>query len=435
MNERGAEIWAAVSDAFGQRRGESARRLWLQGARAAGLSRGLFTLDVGTPAAKAAIDARYLDELQELFRELTGSTVRIVTRVGPDPAQRPPAPLPPLPGSLLRPGRFVVTPSNRLAHEAVERLALTPRGWNPLTLHGPPGSGKTELARHALARLRQLGEAQDPLVLSAPALTRDVSSAARSGRLAALRAEWGARDLLVLDEVHRLRGQPRCRAEAAALMHDLLAAGRRVLVLSRHAPAQLKGFDERLPSLLQGGMVIPVAEPDTDDRIAMLTAIAEELPRPPAPEVVPALAARCPGTLADAVRVLQRAALDADERDVPLDLALLGHRLAGPTPAEATLGSVVDAVATVAGVQADRIRTREKSRDVAAARHLCVYLATRSLGFSARQVCRSLGHVSPSLAGYARRVVEARRQSDAAYDRLVHDLQARLQGAQRDFQW
>ncbi|HTE05790.1 MAG TPA: DnaA/Hda family protein, partial [Planctomycetota bacterium] len=337
---------------------------------------------------------------------------------------------------LPRPAHCLVTAANRLAHRAVERFVMAPAaGWNPLFLYGPAGTGKTELARHALARLEEAGELHDPLVLSGPALMRDVARAARTGTLAQLQQEWLARHVLVLDEAHRLRGQRRSQAEAASLVSGMLERGRRVLVLSRHAPRQIVDADARLQSLFLSGMVVSLAEPDTADREAVLAAIAHELPGRVLPGVTATLAARCPGTLTDAVRMLQRTALDAAAAGQALSQALLDRRLSGPTPVENSLGAVIATISEVTGVAGARIRSAEKSRDVAAARHLCVYLATRSLGLSARQVCRALNLSSPSIAAYARRIIEQRRAEDPSFDQLVHRLQARLEGAQRDFAW
>jgi chromosomal replication initiator protein len=444
MNAAGVDIWQAVSEAFTRLRGSKAAELWLADARPAGLRRGLFTLDVATPAAKAAIDARYLGDLQELFRQLTGSPVRVLTRVAEaldEPvlvaAPRPGLTETELPVALARPQAFVHTAGSRLAHRAVERFVLAPAaGWNPLFLYGPAGCGKTELARLALSRLRENGEAHDPLVLSGPALTRDVSRAARGGTLPQLQADWGRRDLLILDEAHRLRGQRRSQAEAASLIAGMLQRGCRVLLLSRHAPQQILDADARLLSWFLGGMVVAMSEPDTADRRAVLAAVALAVDVPVEPDVVEALATRCPGSLCDAVRVLQRAALDCRQEGAErLDVSRLDRRLAGPTPAEASMEAIVTAISASSGVARERICSAEKARDVVAARHLCAYLATRSLGLSARQVSRSLGLASPSLVGYARRAIDRRRESDAAFDGQVHALQARLQGAQRDFAW
>ncbi len=481
MNSQGSDIWQVVTAAFTQLRGAAAAERWLAAARPASFRRGLFTLDVPDLACKAAIDASYLGDLQALFREFTGSPVRVLTRVaaedelsllsravqgargtgagagveaelalsgrslvgaefadgdvpgaGAPSGRRGEGMALPLP----RPARCLVTAGNRIAHRAVERFVVTAVSeWNPLFLYGPAGTGKTELARHALSRLAEAGELHDPLVLSGPALMRDVTRAARTGTLAQLQHEWQSRHMLVLDEAHRLRGQRRSQAEAASLVAAMLERGRRVLVLSRHAPRQIVDADARLQSLFLSGMVVSLGEPDTGDREAVLASIAHELPGHILPGVTATLAARCPGTLTDAVRMLQRTALDAAEAGLPLTQSLLDRRLCGPTPAENSLRAIIETLCEVTGVASARIRSAEKSRDVAAARHLCVYLATRSLGLSARQVCRALNLSSPSIAAYARRIVEQRRAADPSFDQLVHGLQARLEGAQRDFAW
>ncbi len=174
-------------------------------------------------SAKAALDARYLGDLEGLFLQVTGSPVRVLVRVaaeeaaaeaggaagdlsaalrlngaglerGAAPAPAPGAAAEPMggprndwPSVLLRPERFCVTAANRLALRAAERFVLSPAGWNPLFIYGPAGCGKTDLARHVLAALLAAGEAREPLVMSGPALTRDASRAARTGGLAALR--------------------------------------------------------------------------------------------------------------------------------------------------------------------------------------------------------------------------------------------------------
>jgi len=442
MNAPGAEIWKAVSSAFGSLRGERARALWLADARAGELRRGLFTLDVPNPAAKAAIDARYRGDLEALFLQLTGSHVRVLTRLAEEPVSVAPPPPPartatgPAAEPPLRAAAFVPTASNRLALRALERFVLAPEaGWNPLFVHGPAGCGKTELASEALRRLRDGQTSLDPLVLSGPALSADVSRAARAGTLNGLRAGWLGRDVLVLDEAHRLRGRRRSQTEACALIEAAVHAGHRVLVLSRHAPRALALIDPRLLSWYQSGMIVALAEPDSADREAILSAAAAQIGVEVEPEAVAALARRCPGTLADAMALLQRAAQEAQERGEALGLAALDRRLAQPTPAERSLRAVVDVVGRQLGVSPERIGSPEKTRTVAAARHLCAYLATHSLGLPTRQVCRSLGSASPSLVAYARRAVEERRAREPEFDRLVHALQARLQGAQRDFPW
>ena len=109
--------------------------------------------------------------------------------------------------------------------------------------------------------------------------------------------------------------------------------------------------------------------------------------------------------------------------------------LTSASPAERRLEALVQMLSEETGVAVERIRSAEKSRDVASVRHLCVHLAHRTLGLSARQICRALGLRSPSVVAYARRAVERRSGMDAEFAALLRRVPERLAGAQRDLDW
>lgn len=445
MNDPAVAIWREVCDRFARLRGERARELWLDASRPSSFRRGLFLLDLPNDATKAAVDGRYTADLESCFREVTGSPVRVRTRVHDEPAAeadtRPPRPRTP---AELRHAREVSAPTtstfvrhdaNGLATRAVENFADPSQPYSLLFVHGPAGSGKTALGRHALRLLRAQGLAQRPVVLSGEALTEDVGRAARRGAFGTLHDDWRGADLVILDEAHRLRGRKRTQREALTMLVNVLESGGRVLVLSRHPAREIHVLDRRLQSYLDGCMAVELHAPSRPDREAVLAAAAESLPLDVDGCVVPALATRCAGTLTDAIDVLNRAAARASRAGVPLALAAVERHLThaeegGPANFEALLRAVSERY----DVSIERLRSSEKARDVAAARHLCIYIASRSLGFSAREVARHMRLQSPSVLAYARRRVEARRADDPAFDAFVRELQSSIEGAQRDLE-
>jgi len=458
MDIPGGKIWSEVSEAFGRLRGMQVRDLWLRDARPHSFSRGLFTLDVFDAAKKQAIDSCYRADLEEIFREITGSPVRLRTRVsapaapagglvddqggsGPvaagDPRRgrgRRVTAAPVLP--TLQSARFAVSPANELAHAAGMRLVQPGQhGFHALFVHGPAGSGKTALAGEVLRLLAETDPACDPLVLSGETLSRDVSRASHARTFGALQRRWAAHDAIVLDEAHRLRGQRVAQTVAVSLLAPVLARGGRVLVLSRHAPRDIQGLDERLVSHFESGLVVALRQPDDADRAAVLRAVCENLPAVVPADAFDAVCERCPGTLTEAVDLLRRVAAVAASSGREVLLSDLEPRLARGAGGLRNLDALVNLVCAETGVSAERLRSAEKSRDVAILRHLCVYVASRSLGLSSRQICRSLRLRSPSIVAYSRRAVERRRGTDPEFERLIHTLQARLAGAQRDFEW
>ncbi len=440
MNGPVADIWRAVSEEFGRMRGDRARDLWLREAQPVSFRRGLFTLNLHDEAAKAAVDARYLGDIESILLDFTGSPVRVLTRVGPNGDDGPKAAAESLP---QRAGEFppaalpfVVTDRNRLVYEAVSAFAESPgAGFDLLFIHGPEGCGKTALMRHAFERMCARESHVDPLVLSGETLTQDVSRAARNGTLARLRRAWRGHGSVLIDEAHRLRGRARSQHETASMLAPLFEAGGRVLIMSRHAPAEVHLLDDRLHSYFQATLQLELPRPATEDREAVLTALAATLRVPMDAEVPSLVASRCPGTLTDGVALMQRVANKARGSGRPISAELVEPWLTRPGRAAAGMDDLVRLVAAETSVEMERIRSAEKSRHVAAARHLFIDLATRSLGISARQVCRYLRLNSPSVVGYAKRAVERRRHNEPEFDKLVHDLQTTMEGAQRDLSW
>lgn len=501
MDGIGSDIWTAVADGFRRLRGVAAHDLWLGRAEPHAFRRGLFTLGVENTDVEAALDGPYRADIESLFREITGSPVRLRIQVtAPSTSQststssrlspqvsspadgvsspsrpRPAAPrdrraagTPPVPqhstsstlpgngtAAAARPPRdpsqdlphdpprnptrvpaLVDTTANRLVLRAAESWVDDPAGgFNPLFIHGPAGSGKTALGAHALARLATQEPDLDPLVLSGESLAADVGAASRTRSFGRLQRSWADRDVLVIDEAHRLRNRYTAQSMVVSLVEPVLRRGGRVLVLSRHPPGDIFALSDRLLSHFLGGMVVALREPDPASRRAVLASVAAVLPVAVDEGVTKAVAERCPGSLSDAIDLLRGAANLAAAAGRAVEHADVQQQLRQPSPADRRLDDLIATLADETGIEAERICSAEKSRNVAAVRHLCVYLSSHSLGLSSRHICRSLRLRSPSIVAYARRAVERRRRLDADFEQLVQRVQGRLEGAQRDLEW
>lgn len=448
MEGPGNDIWREVADVFERRCGRSARELWLATAQPHSFHRGLFTLDFDDASAKAAVDARYRAELESIFQEITGSPVRLRTRAADEAESGAASPL----DDATRDARANAAPANErrdpglvgplleleaqdMARRALDAFVAGQDGFRFLVLHGPEGCGKTALATHTLQRLEAQQRVRSPLVLSGRALSLDVQHAARTKTFGELQRRWGQHDLLVFDEAHRLRGQRTTQAVATSLITPCLERGGRVLVLSRHAPALIHDLGDGLRSHLESGLTLPIKAPTQQERARVLTSVGAQMPTLVAEHLVEALARRGPPSLGVAVSTLRDAAERAAASGRALESRDLPLALARNSPAEDQLDQLVALVSEQSGVEVARLRSAEKSRDVAALRHLCVHVAHRSLGLSARQICRSLGLKSPSVVAYARRAVERKRSLDPEFDALARRLPEQLAGAQRDLDW
>ena len=172
---------------------------------------------------------------------------------------------------------FVVGPANRLAAAAARRAAQSPgQGYNPLFLYSDSGLGKSHIL-NAIAHLcdrHHPGRAvrYQPLELYLSELTEAMTN----GSEAALGARYHGLDLLLLDDVQFLEGQPEAQEMLLRLLDRITARGGQTVLASDRSPAEIDGLDSRLLNRFSGGLIVDIGPPDLETRTAILRRKAEE---------------------------------------------------------------------------------------------------------------------------------------------------------------
>lgn len=178
-------------------------------------------------------------------------------------------------------GSFVVGSSNRLAHGAALTVTEKDTPFNPLFIHGGVGIGKTHLLHAIGLELRQTHKR----VLYAPAASfiddfmtalRSKSTSARS----AVRDRYRDVDVLLLDDIQFLQGKEATQEEFFHTFNALQQKGSQVVLTSDRPPADLGGFEDRLRSRFDWGLVAEISAPDLDMRTTILKRKAESMGAP-----------------------------------------------------------------------------------------------------------------------------------------------------------
>jgi hypothetical protein len=149
---------------------------------------------------------------------------------------------------------FVVGPGNRMAAAAARRVAEAPRtAYNPLLIHGLPGSGKTHLLQAVGALALAVRPELRVLYMTADGLVDRVSAAVGSGSMDALRDELLEAELVLLDQVHALGGKARTQEELLALWDELEWTAQIVLAAES---ADLPGIEPELRARFVRGLAV-----------------------------------------------------------------------------------------------------------------------------------------------------------------------------------
>ena len=186
---------------------------------------------------------------------------------------------------------FVVGPSNRLAFTAAQAVAEGPGvAYNPLFLYGRSGLGKTHLLHAAGAGAQEHHKKLGVRYLTLEEFVEQFHAAVAATQLEAFRRSAEETDFLLLDDVQFLAKHREMQAELLRLSERMQGAGRQLILASDRPPSEIEDIDERLISRLSGGLLVDLATPDFETRLAILRRKAEERGTSFSPGVLEAVA-------------------------------------------------------------------------------------------------------------------------------------------------
>jgi chromosomal replication initiation ATPase DnaA len=235
---------------------------------------------------------------------------------------------------------FVVGPSNRLAATAAQAVAVGPGvTYNPLVLYGRSGLGKTHLLHAvgfgALAQQEKLRV----MYLTLEEYVEQYHAAVAAGQADAFRRSIGECDLLLLDDVQFLEQHRELQSELLRLSEEMQAVNRQLVLTSDRPPAEIGELDERLITRLSGGLLVDLAPPDYETRLAILRRKAEERGTSFQQGVLETVAEIGAGNVRELVGLVNRLIAFQAVSDAPLTpagaRALLVEEAAAAAPGEA----------------------------------------------------------------------------------------------------
>jgi chromosomal replication initiator protein len=287
---------------------------------------------------------------------------------------------------------FIVGNSNRLAHAAAQAVANNPaHAYNPLFIYGGVGLGKTHLL-HAIGHVA-LGKNMMVTYVSSEKFTNDMVNAIRTQSNEEFRRIYRNTDVLLVDDIQFIAGKEGTQEEFFHTFNSLQSANKQIVLTSDRPPKSIQTLEERLRSRFEGGMIADIQPPDLETRIAILRSKAESLSFLVPPEVLTHIAQRVPSNIRELEGALTRVVGRAELLNQPLtmDLAVAALEDVLAYKGAHTVDNVVVAVAKFYHLDPEQLRGRDRSKEVAYARQIAMYLAREETEASLPQIGAALG--------------------------------------------
>jgi chromosomal replication initiator protein len=166
---------------------------------------------------------------------------------------------------------FVVGASNQFCYSACWQVAQRPaQSYNPLFLYAGVGLGKTHLMHSIGHAMWQRDNKARVVYVTSEKFTNDFIEHVRTGRMPEFHARYRQSDVLMIDDIQFLSGKPETQIEFFHTFMHLVEAGKQIVISSDRPPRTLKGMEDRLVSRFSMGLVADIGDPSLETRMAIL---------------------------------------------------------------------------------------------------------------------------------------------------------------------
>jgi chromosomal replication initiator protein len=361
------------------------------------------------------IENHFSDQLKTIATEVLPGKPEISYQVNPELAQngkpREPQKTEPRPSQevtnkkLRRKLRnsldtFIVGPGNELAYNAISSVAekiISP--FNPLFIHGGCGLGKTHLLQGLCNTLTERHPNIGWHYVSGEEFTNQFIVAIKGGSLDAFRRQYRNVDVLVIDDVHFFAKKQATQEEFLHTYNAINAAGKQVVMASDTHPKSIDQINNSLTDRFISGMVVQIDPPDRDTRAQIIEARALQLGHCLPPHVVALIADRVKGNVRELEGAILKLFAYASLCNKPIGLEIAekvvreyGHQDHG----DIRISRIEQNVAEYFTVSVADIHCANRTRNVALARAVAMYLTRKHTAMSYPEIGKSMGNKNHS---------------------------------------
>jgi chromosomal replication initiator protein len=331
---------------------------------------------------------------------------------------------------------FVIGGSNRFAHAAAVAVAEAPaKAYNPLFIYGDSGLGKTHLL-HAIGHYAEnLYSGIRVRYVSSEEFTNDFINSIQNNRSSSFQSRYREIDILLIDDIQFLQRAVETQEAFFHTFNTLHDHSKQVVITSDVAPKHLTGFEDRMRSRFEWGLITDVQAPDLETRIAILRKKAQSERLQVPDEILEYMATKVSSNIRELEGTLIRVTAFANLNRTQVDLQLVQTVLKDLiTLDEDNVIAPVDIINHTADyfkLSVDDLYGSSRSQAVATARQIAMYLCREMTSLSLPKIGQLFGNRDHTTVMYAnKKISELMKERRSIYNQVT-ELTSRIKQNQR----
>ncbi|WP_295145035.1 chromosomal replication initiator protein DnaA [uncultured Campylobacter sp.] len=382
------------------------------------------------------IQTKYAAKIAHLFEVKTGQKpvveVQAPTKTTSKPAKKVDVKEIKAQSSLLNPSytfeNFVVGDSNQFAFLSAKAVSEQPgKIYNPLFIYGPTGLGKTHLLQ-SVGNFCLNGGKMVICVTSEQFIT-DFTYNLNNHSMERFREKYRNCDVLLIDDVQFLGKTDKIQEEFFHTFNEIHAKNGQIVMTSDRQPKLLKGFEDRLRTRFEWGIIADITPPELDTKIAIINKKCEFDKIYLGTDVINYIATN----MGDNIREIESAIINLNayarlmRQEITLEFAknILRDQIKEKRE-NINLESIVETVSKELNIKPSDMKSKSRSKNIVEARRIVIYLAKNLTPNSMPQIAQFFNMKDHSAVSHSIKKINELIETNEYFKVRVEELKNKI---------
>ena len=382
------------------------------------------------------IQTKYASKIAHLFEVKTGQkpviNVLAATKTQSKPAKKVDVKEIKAQSSLLNPSytfeNFVVGDSNQFAFLSAKAVSeQLGKIYNPLFIYGPTGLGKTHLLQ-SVGNFCLNGGKMVICVTSEQFIT-DFTYNLNNHSMERFREKYRNCDVLLIDDVQFLGKTDKIQEEFFHTFNELHAKNGQIMMTSDRQPKLLKGFEDRLRTRFEWGIIADITPPELDTKIAIIKKKCEFDKIYLDKDVINYIATN----MGDNIREIESAIINLNayarlmRQEITLEFAknILRDQIKEKRE-NINLENIVEIVSKELNIKPSEMKSKSRSKNIVEARRIVIYLAKNLTPNSMPQIAQFFNMKDHSAVSHSIKKINELIETNEYFKVRVEELKNKI---------
>lgn len=433
------DIWKAIMEVLGQQLTATSINTWFAECTPIELTDGKFVIHTTTKFKADILQQRFGEAIKAALGDLFSCDFELVVLAGEELEEykaevKDRYALPEMDGYTF--DNFIVGNSNKYAHAAALGVSKNPgsRAYNPLFIYGNSGLGKTHLLLAIGSAVHEADPKATIAYVKGDDFMNEMVRSIKEGSNEEFRQKYRNVDLFLVDDIQFVAGKDATQEEFFHTFNNIYEAGHQIVITSDRPPIDMPKLDDRLRTRFEGGLMADVQPPDVETRMAIIRNKAGQLGMSLSDEVVQFIADNATSNIRQIEGIVKRLTAHREitgegininsVKRAMQDVVRMGAYV--PTP-----DIIIEETARYYSISPDEIKGQKRSKNIAIARHVSIYLIRSLINLSLNDIGGIFEDRNHTTILSSIRKIETMIKSDPEMSATIRDITSNINSRQR----